>query len=261
MASLPTWQKVEEVVREVVGFYGEGLRRIVDVAATGGDDVAARMLQDDLIESLLLLHGLHPDDFSSRVGKALDRVRPYLGSHGGNIELVTADERSGEVRLRLAGSCDGCPSSLLTVKLAVEGAIKELAPEVTSIEVEGVVDARAPGTGRIEPANVNHEPAWVTLGSMPELAPGKLTSTNITGADVVLCRVGESIYAYRDRCPSCGSAMDAGELSGDLLACPSCAERFDVRLAGRSIRSELHLDPLPLLEDDRGIRIALAATE
>jgi Fe-S cluster biogenesis protein NfuA len=105
--------------------------------------VAARLLDDDMIASVLILHNLHPQGFRSRITAALERVRPYLGSHGGDIELLVADERSGTVRLRLAGSCDGCPSSLLTVKNAVEAAIMKVAPDVTSIEVQGMVDHSA----------------------------------------------------------------------------------------------------------------------
>ena len=78
------------------------------------------------VASLLVLHGLHPEDLRSRVQKALVQVRPYLGSHGGDVEIVDADTHGGVVRLRMKGSCDGCPSSALTVKLAVEGAIREL---------------------------------------------------------------------------------------------------------------------------------------
>ena len=81
---------------------------------------------------------MHPDDFATRVSKALTRVRPYLGSHGGDVELIEADDATGVVRLRMEGSCETCPSSTLTVKLAVEGAIREVAPELTSIEVEGI---------------------------------------------------------------------------------------------------------------------------
>lgn len=263
MTSPSAFQRVEDCLRVVVDVYGEGLRRIVDVVATshlGSDEVAERLLADQLVESLLLLHGLHPEEFSTRVGKALERVRPYLGSHGGDIELVAADPRSGTVRLRLGGSCDGCPSSLLTVKLAVEGAIMELAPETTSIDVEGVVDGPRPHSPAAAAVEVP-APSWIPLGTMPELDSGRLTAADLPGAKVLLCRLGSSVYAYRDVCPSCGSRIEAAELAGDLLTCPSCAERYDVRLAGRSLGDrDLHLDPLPLLEDDQGIRIALGAT-
>jgi Fe-S cluster biogenesis protein NfuA/nitrite reductase/ring-hydroxylating ferredoxin subunit len=262
MVSPPAWQRVEELMRTVVELYGSGLRKIVDVVATPGlanEAIIARLLDDKLVESLLVIHGLHPEDFATRVAKALDRVRPYLGSHGGAIELLRADEDSGEVTLRLGGSCDGCPSSLLTVKLAVEGAIREVAPEVTRIEVEGIVEA-ADGKHGLNGGKDGVQPEWLPLGMAADLAPGSLAAAEVPGAKILLCRVGENLYAYKDSCPSCESTIERGELSGDLLTCPSCAERYDVRLAGRSIRHrELHLDPLPLLEDDRGVRIAVGA--
>jgi Fe-S cluster biogenesis protein NfuA len=66
-------------------------------------------------------------------------VRPYLESHGGNVELLGIEE--GVVRLQLQGSCSGCPSSAVTLKLAVEEAIHKAAPDVTEIVA---VDAPAP---------------------------------------------------------------------------------------------------------------------
>jgi Fe-S cluster biogenesis protein NfuA/nitrite reductase/ring-hydroxylating ferredoxin subunit len=267
MASPPTWKRVEELVRTVLDLYGEGLKKIVDVVATaeiGGEEIQKRLLADELLESLFLLHGLHPDDFGTRVAQALDRVRPYLGSHGGDIDLVAADEASGEVRLRLGGSCDGCPSSLLTVKLAVESAIKESAPEVTRIEVHGLVEAVKQEPHLPPGVHVNghaEEPSWISLAPSPELPSGTLAATEVPGAKLLLCRVDDRLYAYRDGCPACGAAIVCGELAGDLLTCPSCAERYDVRLAGRSIRHrEIHLEPIPLLEDAYGIRIALGAS-
>src|SRR6185295_18524503 len=105
MTSPSAFQRVEECLRTTVDVYGEGLRRIVDVVATpnlSGEQVADGLLADDLVVSLLILHGLHPDDFATRVGKALERVRPYLGSHGGGIELVEADPHRRRRRRRRA---------------------------------------------------------------------------------------------------------------------------------------------------------------
>lgn len=142
-SSPPALRQIEDCMSTVVDLYGEVLHRIVDIVSTpnlASGAVAARLLDDDMIASVLILHNLHPQGFRSRIATALERVRPYLGSHGGDIELLVADERSGTVRLRLAGSCDGCPSSLLTVKNAVEAAIMKVAPDVTCIEVQGMVD-------------------------------------------------------------------------------------------------------------------------
>ena len=79
--------------------------------------------------------------------EALDQVRPYLGSHAGGVELLGVDA-AGVVHLRLEGSCDGCPSSVQTVKLAIERAIEEAAPEVAGVEVENLTRERSRSSSR-----------------------------------------------------------------------------------------------------------------
>ena len=73
-------------------------------------------------------------------------MRPYLESHGGNVELLGVE--GTVVRLRLQGSCSGCPSSAMTLKLAIEDAIHKAAPEVATVEAEGASEqASAPASG------------------------------------------------------------------------------------------------------------------
>ncbi len=258
MASPPVWERVEEIVRSVVHLYGEGLKRIDEIAAadgSAGERLRAQLAADDLVSSLLILHGLHPKDFETRVREALERVRPYLGSHGGDVEIVDLSLDTGLVRLRMKGSCDGCPSSLLTVKLAVETAIREAAPEASTIEVEGVTESKSP---RERAAEI--EPTWVSIGDQNGFPASLLTSTEAMGSRIVLCRVEGQLYAYRDACPACGSAMGGGNVTHSLVVCPSCNKNYDPRLAGRSTESRgLHLEPVPLLEDQDGVRVAIAA--
>jgi Fe-S cluster biogenesis protein NfuA len=92
-----------------------------------------RLVADDLVASLLLVHDLHPHDVRRRVSDALDQVRPYLGSHGGDVHLL--DIVGDTVQLQFAGSCKSCPSSAVTLELAVEDAIRAAAPEISSIEL------------------------------------------------------------------------------------------------------------------------------
>jgi len=67
-----------------------------------------------------------------RVVKALDRVRPYLQSDGGDIELLEiTDDLS--VKVRLTGACHGCPFSMQTLKAGVEQAIMKEVPEIKSV--------------------------------------------------------------------------------------------------------------------------------
>ena len=142
-----TADTAEEVVRLVVELYGAGLERTVELA---GPEVLERLVEDELVASLLVLHGLHPKDTEARVVEALDQVRPYLGSHAGGVELLGVGP-DGVVHLRLQGSCDGCPSSTLTVKQAIERAIEAAAPEVTAVEVENLTREREPRLLQIQP--------------------------------------------------------------------------------------------------------------
>jgi len=118
-----------EAVEAVVDLYGEALARLL-----GGADPT----EDELLRHLLLVHDLYPVDIETRVRQALKDVRPYLGSHGGDVELLGVED--GVARLRLAGTCNGCPSSTVTLKNAIEEALLRAAPDLDRIEAEGVAE-------------------------------------------------------------------------------------------------------------------------
>ena len=133
-----------ELVQLLMDLHGSGIARMLDIvqqAAAPGADVVARFGRDELVGQLLMLYNLHPVDLEDRVTLALDRVRPMLKSHGGNVVLLGIDD--GIVRLRLDGNCNGCPSSAATLKNAIESAIYEAAADIAGLEVLGVVDESA----------------------------------------------------------------------------------------------------------------------
>lgn len=136
-------ERAEELVRLLMELYGAGLERVMEVAAEGGGDLVTRLAGDKFLASLLVLHGLHPVPLHDRVHQALDKVRPYLGSHAGGVDFLGVDD-DGVAHLSLQGSCDGCPSSTITVKMAIEKAIFDVAPEVVRVEVEGMVEPPPP---------------------------------------------------------------------------------------------------------------------
>jgi Fe-S cluster biogenesis protein NfuA len=263
LQSGPDRDAAEELVRLLVEMYGEGLGRIA--SALSRDEVL-RLAEDELVESLLVLHDLHPLDVEARIERSLDRVRPYLGSHAGGVEFLGVDDE-GIAHLRLEGSCDGCASSTQTVRMAIEGAIHDAAPELTGIDVAGVVDEPSqallqvgmgppPGWSDPAPAEPVAGTGWIGL---PEIGPptGKPVALELGGMAVLVCSIRGTLYAYRDSCASCSSSLASGDLNGNLLTCPSCAARFNVRLAGRGMDAAYHLDPLPLLSDSTGTRIAV----
>ncbi|SKB86577.1 Fe-S cluster biogenesis protein NfuA, 4Fe-4S-binding domain [Arthrobacter sp. 49Tsu3.1M3] len=290
--------RAEELVRQVTELYGAGLERILHVldsqGALGPGTVSA-LTSDPLVSGLLLIHGLHPVDLSGRVAGALDSVRPYLGSHGGDVELLGISEE-GVVRLRLLGSCQGCPSSSVTLKLAVEDAIESAAPEVTGIEVEEAAPAAVPalipvgalrsrldglgappdgGTRSAAPgwavpdSGTPASGTWQAVPALAELESGAVAGFLVAGVEVLTCRIGPDVYAFVDRCPRCTHSMPGASLQralaapvgGGLLRCPHCRSHFDVRKAGACLEDKaLHLDPLPLLLRDGVPSVAVPTT-
>jgi len=264
-------ERAEELVRLVVDLYGAGLERLLEIVHESGrldDALLDRLAADELVASLLAVHGLHPDDVGTRVSRALDGVRPYLGSHGGDVELLGADD-DGVVRLRMLGSCDGCPSSSVTLTLAVETAIRSAVPEVTAIEVEepSAPAAVIPVTAlrsRLDGAGAPS--GWTAVAGLAELAPGETGLFDLAGMPVLGVRVAGEFYAYRDRCPGCGQSLAGraverrlGGAAGDaVLSCPTCRAHFDVRRAGRGLDgTDLHLEPVPLLVTDGVVTLAV----
>ena len=69
-----------------------------------------------------------------QVQDALNQVRPMLQQDGGDVELVSVDEESGVVNVRLQGACKGCPMSQMTLKAGIERFLKSQVPAVTSVE-------------------------------------------------------------------------------------------------------------------------------
>lgn len=274
-------ERSEELVRLVADFYGAGLERLLDLVHEQGrldDGVLAALAGDELVSSVLLVHGLHPYSVETRVEGALEEVRPYLGSHGGDVELLAVTDE-GTVRLRLLGSCDGCPSSSVTLKLAVQGAVEAAAPEITSIEVE--TDEEAGAAGPLVPvdslfARLHVETgapgddgaSWEVVPELSGLASGAVARVGVGRMPVLVCRVGFDLFAFEDRCARCEQPLEGATLarrlggaSGDaVLRCAGCRAHYDVRRAGVCLDGDgVHLAPLPLLSDGAAVSVSVPA--
>jgi Fe-S cluster biogenesis protein NfuA/nitrite reductase/ring-hydroxylating ferredoxin subunit len=263
--------RIAAIVQGLVVFYGEGLARMLAIIAQQLDQPAAGNLlvafaEDDLVAHLLLLHDLHPVPVENRVARALEEVRPYLQSHGGNVELL--EVAGGVARVRLQGSCNGCPSSTVTLKLAIEEAIRKAAPDLEGIEAEGATAPPPPPAGFVPVAAVRRQgrtpeaagSSWTMVGKLPQLADGGILAMETAGLPVVFFKLDGTFYAYHNACAKCGQSLERGVLIGTDLACPRCAHHYDIQRAGRCLdATELSLEPIPLLVEDDLIRIAASS--
>jgi Fe-S cluster biogenesis protein NfuA/nitrite reductase/ring-hydroxylating ferredoxin subunit len=268
----------QELVAAILEMHGAGLATIggvLDEAGPAGEMAKAKLVADPVVASLLLIHDLYPVPLEQRVGEALEEVRPYMESHDGNVELLGVED--GVVRLRLAGSCDGCPASASTLELAIKEALEKAAPDLAGLEVEGLVEEMPPPSGIELPViqNGNGDAAksngngtgegllqvqasrWLSLGA-PKPPAGEVSRVEVGGTAIALANVGESLLAFRDRCAACGEPIAAGHLKGGVLDCPSCERRFYLPRAGRSMDEErLLLEPVPLLESGGAVTVAV----
>jgi Fe-S cluster biogenesis protein NfuA/nitrite reductase/ring-hydroxylating ferredoxin subunit len=261
--------KAAEMAQILLELYGEGLARMMEVVAQGEERERAfeAFSEDELISHLLLLHGLHPLDVQTRVVRALEEVRPYLQSHGGNVELLGIE--GSVARVRMEGSCDGCPSSAVTLKLAIEEAVLKAAPDLEGIEAEGVTEPKPTSTIVAGPTLRKKEKklpedgtSWTVVGGLPQLSEDGTLLKEISGEPVLFLKLGDDFYAYRHLCPSCGESLEKGSLEGTELSCPGCERRYDVRRAGRCLDDQqLHLEPIPLLVSDVAVEERLGPSQ
>jgi hypothetical protein len=130
-------QHAEELVRLVTELYGAALERIVASVTEAGlprGELLERLASDELVASLLLVHGLHPTSTAERVEAALDRARQACGAEAADVRLLDIDEERGRVRVRILG--DARPGSVGELEKAVQQAITDLAPDILQIDLE-----------------------------------------------------------------------------------------------------------------------------
>jgi Fe-S cluster biogenesis protein NfuA/nitrite reductase/ring-hydroxylating ferredoxin subunit len=255
----------EELMSTVLQLYGSGLERILDSILASGPDgprIAAGLVEDPLVATLLLIHDLHPIPLEDRVQGALDSVRPYMDSHGGNVELLSLHE--GVARIRLQGSCSDCSASSVTLELAIKQALEDAAPDLEGLEVEGVAPQMsglalpmAEGNGSELPVVMS--PAWFEVDGSDEPADGSIATATVAGSRLLIANVDGTLLAYRDACAQCGGALHDGVLADGALRCPQCARSYFLPRAGRSMDDDkLQLEPVPLLREQGRVKVALA---
>jgi Fe-S cluster biogenesis protein NfuA/nitrite reductase/ring-hydroxylating ferredoxin subunit len=271
-------ERTEQLAGELTDLYGAALERMVAIVAESAPELVGRFAADELLASLMLVHGLHPHGVERRIEDALNNVRPYLGSHGGDVTLLeVADD---VVRLQFAGSCKSCPSSAVTLEFAVEDAVRAAAPEITSIEVMAAEpDSAASASPLISAdslmsrirAKDTASAAWYPVPDIEELGSGEVGGFLVAGVPILACRVGNDLFAYHDRCGRCEDSMAGAQLhrpmgapiGAAVLRCPRCHAHFDAVHAGAGLddtdETTTHLDPIPLLHRDGVLSVAVLA--
>jgi len=199
------------------------LLQLVDAIHRPALDLIARgELEHPIAQALLAMYDLAPLDERVRVEEALDEVRPYIHSHGGEVELLAVED--GVVHVRLDGSCVGCAGSAMTLRRGIEETLRASYPgfrELVAREAE-----QAPQLLQIQSLK---RPLFVDAG----LPPDELRAVQVEGVGVLLANVGGEVYAFRNECPLDALPLEGGRLAESVLVCPwhNCA--YDARTGKR----------------------------
>ena len=203
----------------------EAFARLIRMIKESPQALAAlkQAVSDEVIYAVLRYHGLIKASLQERIEAALDSVRPYLASHGGNVELVSLTPPDS-VEIRLLGACDGCPAAGLTLSEGVEKAIREQCPEINTIrKARGGMAAR-PVDGMpvqfVSPFANSDDPGWLYAARLDDIPENNIKVATVSGNEVLLSRFGEKVTCYQNACAHLGMPLDQGEVKNGILVCP-----------------------------------------
>jgi nitrite reductase/ring-hydroxylating ferredoxin subunit/Fe-S cluster biogenesis protein NfuA len=202
------------------------------------DDPAARIrlgqaVADPLIYGVLRFHGLVKEPLQERIERALNEVRPFMATHGGDVELV-AIKPPDTVEVRLVGACHGCPASSQTLADGVEKAIRSHCPEILQIhqvskgaaeggrgDSHGSAAANGEATVHfISPFALGAKAGWVDIAGLDEIPEGSVTERRIKNRSVLLSRRGGSVSCFDNQCAHLGMPLEMGEVQDGIITCP-----------------------------------------
>lgn len=258
--------RVFELLTSVDSIHRAGLRRLDELLKAAG--LQARALDDPEVKLLFDLYDLGEGGDLQRAQAVLASVTPYIESHGGSLEVVSAD--GGVVTVRLSGSCAGCQGSTATLRHVVEGALREGLAEFERMEVleapaatghghdhdHGSGSQAAPGLIQVEGLPRSRPSlVWRPVLAAADVAPGSLAAVDVDGEPVLVANIGGDFYAYHDGCPGTPLTLVAGRVEGAVVTCPWHGCRFDLR-GGRRLEGEgPGLVVMPIAVEEGEVRI------
>ncbi len=246
-----------ELRRALEEFHREGLVRLVRHlrADDRGRELLFELVDDPVVRTLFLLHGIIRPDPVVEATRVLDTVRPYLQSHGGDVELVEVVD--GVARVRLHGSCNGCSMSAATLRDEVEAALVNAVDAIGAVEV--VPDEPTVAIIPVD-AVVRRSTGWVDGPAVDEVAEGSMVRVDVGEMSAVVVNVDGRLSAFRNACAHQGLELDGGFLDEGVIVCPWHGFRFEATSGDCISAPGAHLEALPLRIDDGVVRIRLGST-
>ncbi len=246
--------KATDLKQAVEAFHKAGLTTIIQrlKADPRGKELLFELVEEPLVYALFAMHGLVRADMATRVTRVLEMVRPYMQSHGGDVEL--AEVRGDTVFVRLHGACNGCSMSAVTLRDGVEEAILSQIPEIRKVEVL----PNEPGPGLISLDSIGVRGAgdpgagWVRGPELDAVPAGSMAAMRFGDAEVLVVNLANQLSAFRNACAHQGMPLDGGDLDPETgtITCPWHAFCFDGSTGECLTAPQAQLERFPLRVQD-----------
>ncbi len=210
----------EELQRAVEAFHRPALVHVVRTLRDDprGKELLFELVDEPAVRAVLALHGIIRPDPMTRAAQALRTVRPYLQSHGGDVELVAIADGAAQVRLQ--GSCNGCSMSAVTLRESVEAALVDGVDEIERVEVledqptSAFIPLDSVGVRRPE------DTGWVAGPEASTVPAGGMLRFDVDGDSFIATNVDQRIAVFRNECVHQGRTLDGGRIAEGVLTCP-----------------------------------------
>lgn len=208
----------------IEAFHKDALVHVVRTlrADPRGKELLFELIDDPGVHAVLALHGIVRPSVMARAEVALAAVRPYLQSHGGDVELV--EVVGGVAHVRLLGTCNGCSMSAATLRDGVEEALVGGVEEITAIQVRD----DEPTPAFIPLGSVGRKESGWVAGPVAEAVPvGGMVRFDVGEDSFIITNVGNRLAAFRNECVHQGMSLDGGCIDEGVLVCPWHGFRYD----------------------------------
>lgn len=251
-------KNVEELTDENAKMHALGLKNAIEdfhkIAFTKivqklkaderGKELLFELVDEPSVYAALQLHGIVKPNINLRITQVLDMVRPYMQSHGGDVEYVNYED--SVVYVRLSGACNGCSQSAVTLREGVEEALINNIAEVKKVEV--LPNEPSPSLIQIESLKSSKTKGWIETLSVEDVPDGKMKCFKTDKENILIINVDNRLSAYRNECPHQGLPLDGGMLEAEenMLTCPWHGFKFDATSGECLTAPQAQLESFPL---------------
>ncbi len=230
---------VGELIESIEEFTKAGLVKIVRTLKKDphGKELLLEMVREPEVYALFLKHKIIKEDDRVRAIKALELIKPYIRSHGGDVEFV--DIREDTLYVKLKGACLGCSQVSFTLQQTILEAVQAYVPRIKKVElykdspVEAFVDLNSESDD------------YVKAFKLEDLQEGKIYRFSEGNIDAVVVIWNGNVYAYRNSCAHQGAPLHDGYITEEgNIVCPFHGFQYSV-LSGECITVPyIQLEPI-----------------